>query len=561
MPTKIIYDAEARYKFMLGVNKIANAVSVTYGSAGPAVMIQNVAEGLMPIFTRDGVTVARSISCDDRTEDLGARMLRDVAGAVSREVGDGTTTAIVLAQALSRDSMKFVEAGYHPVQLKQGMDIALAVVEQKLKENAVTGVNSDWIEKIAAIATKDEPGVGVLLAEAFEKLGLDSALTFKLGNAREDVLDIVDGLEYSQGYLSPNFVTDKDRDIAVLDNPYILLYDKEISDLMDLVPILQDVSAMGRSLVIIAEDVIGKALSGLLLNQAQGNFKVVALKPPGFGDKRENRLKDLAIMTGGEAFIGDFSTKLEHIELEQLGEAKQVIVTAEKITIIGGYGDKDAIKQRVNYLANEAKIIQQKKPGDGSPTGNKHDFEELEDRLAILSGKTGVFEVGGISDVEIKERMVRIENAYMSARAALEEGVMPGGGVGLFNMAPFLDEIIAVNLEQQQGILLVKQALMSPLKKLLSNVGVNSEVVLAHLQQENNPRFAFNTQHKTYGDFLDIAVLDAVKVTRLALRNAVSVIGTMITTEVVVMHVPDMSIMDGYSPEWAAATREDPRAE
>ena len=561
MPTKIIYDAEARYKFMLGVNKIANAVSVTYGSAGPAVMIQNVAEGLMPIFTRDGVTVARSISCDDRTEDLGARMLRDVAGAVSREVGDGTTTAIVLAQALSRDSMKFVEAGYHPVQLKQGMDIALAVVEQKLKENAVTGVNSDWIEKIAAIATKDEPGVGVLLAEAFEKLGLDSALTFKLGNAREDVLDIVDGLEYSQGYLSPNFVTDKDRDIAVLDNPYILLYDKEISDLMDLVPILQDVSAMGRSLVIIAEDVIGKALSGLLLNQAQGNFKVVALKPPGFGDKRENRLKDLAIMTGGEAFIGDFSTKLEHIELEQLGEAKQVIVTAEKITIIGGHGDKDAIKQRVNYLENEAKIIQQKKPGDGSPTGNKHDFEELEDRLAILSGKTGVFEVGGISDVEIKERMVRIENAYMSARAALEEGVMPGGGVGLFNIAPFLDEIIAVNLEQQQGILLVKQALMSPLKKLLSNVGVNSEVVLARLQQENNPRFAFNTQHKTYGDFLDIAVLDAVKVTRLALRNAVSVIGTMITTEVVVMHVPDMSIMDGYSPEWAAATREDPRAE
>jgi len=561
MPTKIIYDAEARYKFMLGVNKIANAVAVTYGSAGPAVMIQNVAEGLMPIFTRDGVTVARSISCDDRTEDLGARMLRDVAGAVSREVGDGTTTAIVLAQSLSRDSMKFVEAGYHPVQLKQGMDIALAVVEKKLQENAITGVNGDWIEKIAAIATKDEPGVGVLLAEAFEKLGLESELTFKLGNAREDVLDIVDGLEYSQGYLSPNFVTDKDRDIAVLDNPYILLYDKEISDLMDLVPILQDVSAMGRSLVIIAEDVIGKALSGLLLNQAQGNFKVVALKPPGFGDKRENRLKDLAIMTGGEAFIGDFSTKLEHVELEQLGEAEQVIVTAEKITILGGRGDPEKIKQRVNYLENEAKIIQQKKPGDGSPTGNKHDFEELEDRLAILSGKTGVFEVGGISDVEIKERMVRIENAYMSARAALEEGVMPGGGVGLFNMAPFLDEIIAVNLEQQQGILLVQNALKSPLQRLISNVGVNSEVVLARLQQENNPRFAFNTQHKTYGDFFDIAVLDAVKVTRLALRNAVSVIGTMITTEVVVMHVPDMSIMDGYSPEWAAATREDPRAD
>jgi len=561
MPTKIIYDAEARFKFMTGVNKIANAVAVTYGSAGPAVMVQHVADGLTPVFTRDGVTVAKSIGCHDRTEDLGARMLRDVAGAVSRQVGDGTTTAIVLAQAISKECMKLVEAGYHPIQLKQGMDIALAVVETKLQENAVTGVTSDWIEKIAAIATKDEAGVGVLLAEAFDKLGTESPLTFKLGNAREDVLEVVDGIEYEQGYLSPYFVTDKDRDEAVLEDPYILLYDKEISDLMDLVPILEEVNAVGRSLVIIAEDVIDKALSGLLLNQVRGIFKVVAIKPPGFGDKRENRLKDLAIMTGGEAFIGDFSTKLEHVELEQLGQAKRVIVTADNITIIGGRGDQAAIKERINYLANEAEIIQQKKPGDGSPTGNKHDFEELEERLAILSGKTGVFEVGGTTDVEIKERMVRIENAYMSAKAALEEGVLAGGGVGLFNITQSLDEIIATNPEQQQGIAIVKLALKSPLQRLNSNVGVNSEEVLARLLTENNPRFAFNTQDKRYGDFLDIGVIDAVKVTRLALRNAVSVVGTLITTQVVVMHVPDMSIMDGYSPEWAAATREDPRAE
>ncbi|MBE0471339.1 MAG: molecular chaperone GroEL [Methyloprofundus sp.] len=561
MPTKIIYDAQARLKFMTGINKIANAVGVTYGSAGPAVLIQHVADGLTPVFTRDGVTVAKSISCHDRTEDIGARMLRDVAGAVSRQVGDGTTTAIVLAQAISQECMKLVAAGYHPTQLKQGMDIALAVVEKKLQEQAMTGITPDWIEKIAAIATKDEVGVGALLAEAFEKLGTKSPLTFKLGNGREDVLEVVDGIQYDQGYLSPYFVTDKDRNEAVLDNPYILLYDKEISDLMDLVPILEEVNAVGGSLVIIAEDVIDKALSGLLLNQVRGIFKVVALKPPGFGDKRENRLQDLAIMTGGQAFIGDFATKLEHIELAQLGQAKRVIVSADNITIIGGRGDQALIKERINYLAHEAEMIQQRKPGDGSPTGNKHDFEELQERLAILSGKTGVFEVGGTADVEIKERMVRIENAYMSTKAALEEGVMPGGGVGLYNMVRYLDDIIVTHAGQQQGIAIVKQALQRPLQKLNSNAGVNSEVVLARLQAENNPRFAFNTQDKGYGDFLEIGVIDAVKVARLALRNAVSVVGTLITTQVVVMHVPDTSIMDGYSPEWAAATREDPRAD
>lgn len=457
--------------------------------------------------------------------------------------------------------MKLVESGFHPIQLKQGMDIALAFVEKTLEENAIKDVTSDWIAKIAAIATKQEPGVGKLLAEALEQLGLDSPLTFQLGNGRDDVLEVVDGIQYEQGYLSPYFVTDKDRSEAVLDNPYILLYDREISDLMDLVPILEEVNGQGRSLLVIADDVVDKALTGLLLNHVRGTFKVAAIKPPGFGDKRKERLKDLAMMTGGEAILDEIvTTKLEHLTLDQLGQAKRVVITEESTTIIGGQGNQALIGQTVAHLKREAEIISQKKPGDGSPTGNKHDFEEVEDRLAILSGKTGVFEVGGTTDVEIKERMVRLENAYMSARAALEEGVIPGGGVGLFNVIKSLDEVIVSNAEQQQGVEIVKYALSVPLKRIASNAGLNSETVIAKITAENDPHFAIDTQIEKYGDFLEIGVIDAVKVTRLALRNAVSVVGTIITTHVVVMHVPDLSIMDGYSPEWAAATREDPRA-
>lgn len=561
MPKEIIYDAEAREKFMRGINRVANSVRPTYGSAGPAVMIQHVADGLPPVFTRDGVTVARSISCDDRVEDLGARMLRDVAGAVSRQAGDGTTTAIVLAQAIAQESMIRVAAGYHPLQLKQGMDIALAVVEKHLQDNALTDVSSAWVEKIVAIATKDEPGVGALLAEALAKLGVQGQLTFQLGNARQDVMEIVDGIQYDQGYISPYFITDKNRSEAVLENPYILMYDREIDDLMDLVPILEEVSAEGRSLLIIAEDVVDKALTGLLLNNVRGIFKVAAIKPPGFGDKRAARFKDLALMTGGEAILDDImSTKLEHVSLEQLGQAQRVVITEESVTIIGSKGDQIAIDKKIKQLQAEAEIVLQRKPGDGSPSGNKSDFEELQERLAILAGKTGVFEVGGTTDVEIKERMVRIENAYMSAKASLEEGVLPGGGVGLFNIMATLDELIVPHPEQQQGVEIVKQALLRPLQILTANVGLNSEEVIARINAAESKHFAVNTQTKQYGDFLEIGVIDAVKIVRLALRNAVSVVGTLITTEVVVMHVPDLSIMAGYSPEWAAATREDPRA-
>jgi len=561
MPIKIIYDEEARIKFMNGINKVANSVAVTYGSAGPTVMIEHIADGLTPIFTRDGVTIARSISCYDRVEDLGARMLRDVAGAVSRKAGDGTTTAIILAQAIAEQCMPRIKAGFHPVRLKQGMDMALAVLEKRLEDNALRDVGNDWIEKISSIATKNEPGVGKLLAKAFDALGVTGSLIFQLGNAREDVLEIVDGIQYEQGYLSPNFITDKNRAEAVLDNPYILFYDREISDLMDLIPILEEVKIEGRSLLIVAENVVDKALSGLLLNNAKGIFKTVAVKPPGFGDKRIDRLKDLALMTGGEAILEQSFTKLEHVALESLGQARRVVVTEGNICIIGGKGEQKKIDQLMNSLRHEAEVILQRKPGQGSPTGNSNDLEEVEDRLALLAGKTGVFEVGGTTDVEIKERMVRIENAYMSSKAALECGVMPGGGVGLYNLAKELDELIIEDSDQQQGVEVVKYALIRPLLTIVSNAGLNAETVIHQLMLSENDRVTIDTQTNQYGDFLKLGVIDAVRVSQLALRSAIGVVGTLITSDVVITTAPDLSIMAGYSPEWAAATREDPRAD
>ncbi|MFZ4504267.1 MAG: chaperonin GroEL [Methylovulum sp.] len=560
MSKQIFYNPEALSRMMQGIDYVARATIVTMGSAGPSVMIQHRTDGIMPIFTRDGVTVARAINFNDRIADLGARMLRDVAGAVSRQVGDGTTTAIVLAQKLAQECMRSVVAGFHPLELKKGLDLALAAVEKQLLATAVTEVSNEWLENISRVATKDEAQVGKLLTQALTALGQDGQLSFQLGNGRDDELAIMEGIHYEQGYLSPYFITDANRAEAILEHPYILLYDREISDLMDLIPLLEDLKAEGRSLLIIAENVLDKALTGLVLNVRQGVFSVVAVKPPGFGDRRLNRFKDLALLTGGHAILDDYSSpKLEQVTPMLLGQAERVIVTETSITIIGAKGDKKLVQQRIETLRAEADFILSKKPGEGSATGNKHDVDELEERIALLAGKTGVLSVGGLADFEIKERLVRIENAYMSIKAAVAEGVLPGGGVALLNCSKILDTVIADNAEQQQGIHIMKLALVAPLETIMSNAGFNPKAVLAQLNASNDEYLTLDTQHNRYGNFLAIGIIDPVKVMRLALRNAVSVVSTLITTETVVMNVPDLSMMAGYSPEWAAATREDPR--
>lgn len=559
MSKQVIYNPEARQRLLQGINAVARAASVTLGSAGPAVMIQHRTAGIMPIFTRDGVTVANAIVMEDRIADLGARMLRDVAGSVSREVGDGTTTAIVLAQSLASEALKSVAAGFHPLQLQKGMELALTLVEQHLQKTAVTGVTEDWLEKIALVASKGEAGVGKLLSQALSELGDDGSLSFQLGNGRDDQLEVVEGIHYEQGFLSPYFITDKTRAEAVLEQPYILLYDREISDFIDLVPILEEVAAEGRPLLLIAESVSEKALAGLLLNHVRGVFKVVAVKPPGFGDGRINRLSDLAVLTGGTAILEAHALRLEQVKLTQLGQAQRAVIIEGSTTIIGAAGAREPVVERIEALRRTLAVVRARKPGEGSASGNLHEAEELEERICVLSGKTGTFSVGGITDVEIKERLVRIENAYLSAKAAMEEGVLPGGGVGLFRSQVILNEIIAENAEQQQGIAIIKNALGAPMRQLLVNCGLNSEEVMMRLCAQADPQFAFDMQHQCYGHFLDIGIIDSVKVVRMALRKAVSVVGTLISSDTVIMNVPDLSIMDGYSPEWAAATREDPR--
>ena len=559
MPKHVIYNPEARLRLLEGINTVARAASVTMGHAGPAVMIQHRTDGIAPVFTRDGVTVAKAVILEDRIADLGGRMLRDVAGSVSREVGDGTTTAIVLAQKIASEALTSIAAGFHPMELKKGLEVALVVVENHLKKNAVSGITSDWIEKIAAIASKDEAGIGPLLAKALTELGVNGCLNFQLGN-RDDQLEIVEGIHYEQGFLSPYFITDKVRGEAVLEQPYILLYDREITDLMDLVPILEEVADQGRPLLIIAESVVDQALAGLLLNHVRGIFRVAVIKPPGFGDKRINRLTDLALLTGGSPILEAHATRLERVTLTQLGHAQRAVITAGTTTIVGGAGNREAISQEIAALRRELTNVRARKPGIGSPTGNQHDADELEERIAMLSGKTGTFSVGGITDIQIKERLVRIENAFLTAKAAIEEGVLAGGGVGLFRCRSELDNIIAGNAEQQQGIAILREALGAPLRQLLGNCGLNSEEVINTLLKAENGHLAFDMQSRQYGPFLDIGVIDAVKVVRIALRNAVSVVSTLIGSETVIMDVPDLSIMEGYSPEWAAATREDPRA-
>ena len=559
MSKQVVYNPQARLRMIDGINQVANAAKRTLGNTGPAVMIQHQTDGIMPIFTRDGVTVANAVIVEDRIGNLGARMMRDVAGTVSRQVGDGTTTAIVLAQKIANESLKSVAAGFHPLELRKGLEIAFTLVEKYLKEKALTDIDREWIEKITNVATKGELGVGALLADALEILGIEGTLNFQLGNSCKDVLKIVDGLHYEQGYLSEYFVTDKIRSEAILDRPYILFYDREISDLMDLIPILEEVKAEGRSLLIVAEDVIDKALTGLLLNHVRGIFKVVAVKPPGFGDKRVNRLKDLALLTGGEAILEATAVKLSHLSLDQLGQAERVVVNGESTTIIGGKGTEKTIKLTIKALRRDLKVIRDRKPGTGSITGNQHDAEELEDRIAILTGKTGVFEVGGVTDIEIKERLVRIENAYMSSKAALEEGVFAGGGIGLMGAKSVLEKVIAENSEQQQGIRIMGMALTAPFEQLAYNAKLSADMIYEALALNENPDVCFDMQTQQYGNFLEIGIIDPVKITRLALKSAMSVVSTLITFETVIMEVPDLSIMAGYSPEWAAATREDPR--
>lgn len=559
MATEVIYKGHARQRMMQGVEILARAAMPTLGAAGPSVMIQHRADGLAPISTRDGVTVANSIVLKDRIANLGARLLRDVASTMSREAGDGTTTAIVLARHIAREMFKSLSAGADPIALKRGIDRAVACVAEDIRARAWRGDQESLILGVAAVATKNEPGVGRLLLEALGAVGTHGAVAIQLGQRREDELEVVDGYRWEKGYLSPYFVTDRTRELAELEDVYVLMTDLEITDFLDLVPLLEEVNEARGSLLIAADRVHEKALAGILLNHVRGVFKAVAVTAPGFGDKRPNRLLDLAALTGGRAILEAKGDRLDRVSLADLGRVRRAVVSADETALLGTPGN-EASRARLEGLRLEAEQYRALKPGQGSATGRLHELEEVESRIVGLSGKSAVYRVGGVTDVEIKERMVRIENAYRSVVSALEEGVLAGGGVGFLGSIPALAELEARNRDEARGIDIVRSALSEPLRVIGENSGLAGDAVVAKVADHANPGWGYDQESGSFCDLHTKGVWDAAKVLRLALEKAASVAGTFLTTEAVIFEVPDLDAFAGFSPEWAAATREDPRA-
>ncbi|QJD30616.1 Hsp60 family chaperonin [Methylococcus geothermalis] len=559
MAKEVVYQGDARRRMMQGIEILARAAMPTLGATGPSVMIQHRADGLPPVATRDGVTVANSIVLKDRIANLGARLLRDVAGTMSREAGDGTTTAIVLARHIAREMFKSLAAGADPIALKRGIDRAVACVTEDIRARAWRGEQESLILGVAAVATKNEPGVGRLLLEALDAVGVHGAVSVELGQRREDVLDVVDGYRWEKGYLSPYFVTDRTRELAELDDVYVLMTDLEVNDFVDLVPLLEQVTEAGGSLLIAADRVQEKALAGILLNHVRGVFKAVAVTAPGFGDRRPDRLLDLAALTGGRAVLEAKGDRLDRVTLADLGRVRRAVVSADATALLGTPGT-EASRARLEGLRLEAEQYRALKPGQGSATGRLHELEDIEARIIGLSGKSAVYRVGGVTDVEMKERMVRIENAYRSVVSALEEGVLPGGGVGFLGSLPALAELGAHGADEARGIDIVRSALAEPLRVIGENSGLSGEAVVAKVMDHPNPGWGYDQESGSFGDLHAKGIWDPAKVLRLALEKAASVAGTFLTTAAVVLEVPDADAFAGFSAEWAAATREDPRA-
>jgi chaperonin GroEL len=558
MAKEVVYRGRARFRMMQGIDLLARAVTPTFGASGRSVMIEHRTAGLPPFSTRDGVTVANSMVLEDRVANLGARLVRDVAGAVAREAGDGTTTAILLTRHIARETYRSLVAGADPIALRRGVERAVACATEDIRSRAFRGEQEAIVLGVAAAATKNEPGVGALLADALAAVGIHGSLSFELGHGREDVLDIVDGYRWDKGYLSPYFVTDRDRELAELEDVYLLMTDLEVPDFVELVPLLEAVAEAGGSLLIAADRVHEKALAGILLNHVRGIFRTVAVTAPGFGDKRPNRLLDLAALTGGRAILEVTGDRLARVSLADLGRARRAVISADETVLLGIPGT-EASRARLDGLHLEAEQYRALKPGQGSATGRLHELEEIESRIVSLEGKSAVYRVGGATDVEIKERMIRIENAHRSVVSALEEGVLPGGGVGFLGSVYALAGLDAADADERRGIDIVRSALLEPLRIIGENSGLAGDAVVARCLDHPNPAWGYDQESRTFCDLHARGVWDPAKVLRLALEKAASVASAFLTIEAVVLDVPDQAAWAGFSGEWARATREDPR--
>ena len=520
------FSADARERMLKGVDILANAVKVTLGPKGRNVVIDK-AFGA-PRITKDGVTVAKEIELEDKFENMGAQMVREVASKTNDEAGDGTTTATVLAQAIVREGCKAVAAGMNPMDLKRGVDAAVEAVVADLKSKAKKVKDENEIAQVGTISANGDAEVGNMISQAMQKVGKEGVITVEEGKALTTELEVVEGMQFDRGYLSPYFVTNPEKMICEMDDPLILLHESKLSSLQPLLPLLESVVQSGKPLVIIAEDVEGEVLATLVVNKLRGGMKVAAVKAPGFGDRRKAMLEDIAILTGGQVVSEDLGIKLENVTVDMLGRAKKVTMTKEETTIVEGAGKKSDITGRCNQIRQQVE-----------ETSSDYDREKLQERLAKLAGGVAVIKVGGATEVEVKEKRDRVEDAMNATRAAVEEGIVPGGGTALINASKALDKVKPENDDQRVGVDIIRRALQAPVKQIADNAGESGAVVAGKLLEGKGGSWGFNAQAGKFEDLVKAGIVDPVKVVRTALQDAASVAGLLITTEAMVADIPE----------------------
>jgi chaperonin GroEL len=526
MAKKIQFDVEAREGLKKGVDALANAVKVTLGPKGRNVIIGKSFGG--PQITKDGVTVAKEIELEDPLENMGAQMVKEVASKTNDLAGDGTTTATILAQAIVKEGLKNVTAGANPMDLKRGVDKAVEAIVGELNKNAETvGSSSEKIKQIASISANNDEAIGSLITEAFEKVGKEGVITVEEAKGTETYVDVVEGMQFDRGYLSPYFVTNSEKMEADLESPYILLYDKKISAMKDLLPVLEPVAQSGKPLLVIAEDVDGEALATLVVNKLRGSLKIAAVKAPGFGDRRKAMLEDIAILTGGTVISEERGFTLENTTIEMLGSAERVTIDKDNTTLVNGSGVKKNIEARVNQIKAQIET-----------TTSDYDKEKLQERLAKLAGGVAVLYVGAASEVEMKEKKDRVDDALHATRAAVEEGIVAGGGVALLRARKALEMITSENIDEATGIQIITKAIESPLRTIVENAGGEGSVVVAKVL-EGKGNFGYDAKSETYVDLLKQGIIDPKKVTRIALENAASVAGMILTTECALVDIKE----------------------
>jgi chaperonin GroEL len=524
----VYFSSDARDRMLRGVNILANAVKVTLGPKGRNVVIEKSFGA--PRSTKDGVSVAKEIELSDRFENLGAQMIREVASKTNDKAGDGTTTATVLAQAIVVEGLKSVAAGMNPMDLKRGIDKAVAKVIEEIKSTSKKVSANSEIAQVGTISANGDKEVGEMIARAMEKVGNEGVITVEEAKTAETELDVVEGMQFDRGYLSPYFITNADKMEVVLEEPMILLFEKKLSGLQPLLPVLEAVVQSGRPLLIIAEDIEGEALATLVVNKLRGGLRVAAVKAPGFGDRRKAMLEDIAVLTGGEVISEDLGIKLENVTLEMLGKAKKVTITKDDTTIVDGVGGKDGIEARIGQIKKQIE-----------DTTSDYDKEKLQERLAKLAGGVAVIRVGGATEVEVKEKKDRVDDALNATRAAVEEGIVPGGGVALLKASKILAGLEGDNADQTQGIAIVRRALQAPIRQIAENAGVEGSIVVGKILESDSATFGFNAQTEQYVDLVADGVIDPAKVVRTALQDAASVSGLLITTEAAIVEAPKKS--------------------